>query len=86
VAGGSLAGNDHSLISSTLGRVEAGSSSPGASIGLAASCGSPACVSRMPFSLILPRRSRNGVVPDAMFVVALIDITGRIDQPGGDAE
>jgi hypothetical protein len=79
VAGGSLAGNDHSLISSTLGRVEARRSSAAGSIALARSGGSLRCVSRMFVSLILVRPSRNGVAPDAMFVVTLIELAGRID-------
>jgi hypothetical protein len=81
VAGGSLAGNDHSLISSTLGRVEARRSSAVGSIALAGSAGSLRCVSRMFVSLILVRPSRNGVAPDAMFVVALIELAGWINQP-----
>jgi hypothetical protein len=61
VAGGSLAGNDHSLISSTVGRVEAGCSWVAWSIALAGGGGSPGCASRMLFSLIPARRFHNGV-------------------------
>jgi hypothetical protein len=61
VAGGSLAGNDHSLISSTLGRVAVRTSSPVGSVAAVGSCGSPGCVSRMLCSLILTRCSHNGV-------------------------
>jgi hypothetical protein len=81
VAGGSLAGNDHSLMSSTVGRVEAGSSSPVSSTARVGLCGSPGCGSRMPLSLIVSCRSHNEVSVPRTFVLALIDPTGRIDQP-----
>jgi hypothetical protein len=60
VAGGSLAGNDHSLIWSTVGRAQARWFSSTSSIALAGG-GSPGCGSDMWISLILARRVRNGV-------------------------
>ena len=60
VAGGSLAGNDHSLISSTVGRVDVGSSSL-TSIACAGDSGSGARRSDMLSSLTSPCGPRNGV-------------------------
>ena len=61
VAGGSLAGNDHSLISSTVGRVDVGCSSLTSSVAGAGGSSSGGRLSGMSSSLHSPYRPHNGV-------------------------